>query len=132
MLLGSEGARIRRIHDITQPLDERTAVWPGDREVSMEWTMRRERGDSVNVAALCMSAHAGTHMDGPLHFEDGGATAADVPLEKLIGRARVIDARGRDALDVDLLEGSTRRGGGCCSAASSGSCQAGFRIRSRQ
>jgi len=105
MLLGSEGARIRRIHDITQPLDERTAVWPGDREVSMEWTMRRERGDSVNVAALCMSAHAGTHMDGPLHFEDGGATAADVPLEKLIGRARVIDARGRDALDVDLLEG---------------------------
>src|SRR5690606_23300568 len=105
MLLGSEGARIRRIHDITQPLDERTAVWPGDRTVSMEWTMRRERGDSVNVAALCMTVHAGTHMDGPLHFTDEGAAPADVPLERLIGRARVIDARGRNSLDADLLDG---------------------------
>ena len=105
MLLGSNEVRIRRIHDITQPLDERTAVWPGDREVSMDWTMRRERGDSVNVASLCLSVHAGTHMDGPLHFEDDGGTAANVPLEHLIGRARVIDARGRDELDVDLLEG---------------------------
>lgn len=105
MLLGSDGARIRRIHDITQPLDTATAVWPGDRAVSMDWTMRRERGDSVNVAALCMTVHAGTHMDGPLHFTDEGAAPADVPLERLIGRARVIDARGRSSLDADLLDG---------------------------
>jgi arylformamidase len=105
MFFGSNGARIRRIHDITQPLDTRTAVWPGDREVEMEWTMRRERGDSVNVAGLCTSVHAGTHMDAPLHYTDGGGTAAEVPLDKLIGRARVIDARGRAALDVDLLDG---------------------------
>ncbi len=109
MFLGSDGARIRRIHDITQPLDTATAVWPGDREVEMAWTMRRERGDSVNVAALCLTVHAGTHLDGPLHFEDGGGTPADVPLEQLIGRARVIDARGRDALDADLLDGIDAR-----------------------
>jgi len=105
MFTGPDGSRIRRIHDITQPLDERTAAWPGDREVSMDWTMRRDRGASVNVAALCLTVHAGTHMDGPLHFADGGATAAEAPLEHLIGRARVIDARGHDMLDVDLLDG---------------------------
>ncbi|MGH7443454.1 MAG: cyclase family protein [Longimicrobiales bacterium] len=113
MFLGSDGARIRTIHDISQPLDSGTAVWPGDRSVEMSWTMQRERGDSVNVAALCMTVHAGTHLDGPLHFEDGGATPADVPLERLIGRALVIDARGRATLDAgghamlgaDLIDG---------------------------
>ena len=109
MFPGPDGPRIRRIHDITQPLDERTAVWPGDREVSMDWTMRRDRGDSVNVASLCLTVHAGTHMDGPLHFADGGATAAETPLEHLIGRARVIDARGHEALDADLLDGIDAR-----------------------
>lgn len=107
MLLGFNGPRIRRIHDISQPLDTGTAVWPGDRSVEMEWTMRRERGDSVNVAALCLSMHSGTHLDGLLHFADGGSTPADVPLEQLIGPARVIDARGRETLDVDLVEGIT-------------------------
>lgn len=113
MFLGSDGARIRTIHDITQPLDTDTAVWPGDRRVEMSWTMQRARGDSVNVAALCLTVHAGTHLDGPLHFEDDGATPADVPLERLIGRALVIDARdratvdadGAPVLDVDLVDG---------------------------
>jgi arylformamidase len=99
------GSRIRRIHDITQPLGTDTAVWPGDREVELSWTMRLERGDSVNVAALCLTVHAGTHMDGPLHFNEGGGKPADVPLERLIGPALVIDARGRDTLDADLVAG---------------------------
>lgn len=105
MFPGSNELRIRRIHDITQPLGTDTAVWPGDREVGLSWTMRLDRGDSVNVAALCLSMHSGTHLDGPLHFTEGGGTPADVPLERLIGRALVIDARGRRTLDEDLVAG---------------------------
>ena len=105
MFRGSNGARIKRIHDITQPLGTKTAVWPGDREIELSWTMRRERGDSVNVAALCLTVHAGTHLDGALHFTDDGGAPADVPLDRLIGPALVIDARGRDVLDEDLVEG---------------------------
>lgn len=105
MFRGSNALRVRRIHDITQPLGTNTAVWPGDREVELSWTMRLERGDSVNVAALCLTMHAGTHLDGPLHFRAGGGTPAEVPLEALIGPALVLDARGRDALDADLVDG---------------------------
>jgi arylformamidase len=94
-----------RIHDISQPLGAETAVWPGDRRVELTWTMRRERGDSVNVAALATTVHAGTHADGFLHFQDGAEAAAAMPLAAYIGRCVVVDARGRDRLDPDVIAG---------------------------
>jgi arylformamidase len=87
-----------RIHDITQPLGSRTAVWPGDRQVAVSWTMQRGAGDSVNVAALCASVHAGTHADGFLHVADGGETAAQMALEAYLGRCVVVDVAGCDVV----------------------------------
>lgn len=65
--------------------------------------MRRTAGSSVNVAALSMSAHTGTHVDGPFHFDDDGAHPADLALDAFIGPATVVDARGRTMLDVDTV-----------------------------
>jgi arylformamidase len=89
---------LMRILDISQPLGSRTAVWPGDRPVEVPWTLRRDRGDSVNVAALIASVHAGTHADGFLHVADDGETAAEMPLDAYIGRCLVIDVAGRDSV----------------------------------
>lgn len=83
-----------RIHDITQPLSTATAVWPGDRPVEVEWTLSRDRGDAVNVAALTSSVHAGTHADGFLHIVDEGETAAEMPLPPYIGRCVLVDVTG--------------------------------------
>jgi arylformamidase len=93
------------IRDISQPIGPGTAVWPGDRAIALDWTLRRDRGDAVNVAALSMSVHAGTHADGPLHFADAGPDAAGLPLDVYVGACRVLDARGRPALDAGLLDG---------------------------
>lgn len=94
-----------RLVDISQPLGTGTAVWPGDQPVSVDWTMRRRDGDSVNVAALTLSVHAGTHADGPMHVDDDGAAAGSLPLAAFFGPAVVVDARGRGTVDVDVLEG---------------------------
>lgn len=94
-----------RIHDISQPLGTDTPVWPGDQPVRLDWTMSRGRGDSVNVAALTLSVHAGTHADGPRHCDDDGARPAELDLSTFLGPALVVDGRGRDTLDVDALEG---------------------------
>lgn len=67
--------------------------------------MRRAEGASVNVATLCTTVHVGTHVDGPLHFQDGAPAVGHLPLQAYLGPARVIDARGRDALDADLVDG---------------------------
>ncbi|HUH12177.1 MAG TPA: cyclase family protein [Longimicrobiales bacterium] len=94
-----------KLRDISQPLSAATAVWPGDQPVELAWTMRRERGDSVNVAAVTFSVHAGTHADGPLHVTDDGAGAGTLPLEAYIGPALVVDARGHERLDERALDG---------------------------
>ncbi|MGD8276514.1 MAG: cyclase family protein, partial [Gemmatimonadota bacterium] len=94
-----------RIHDISQPLGTGTPVWPGDQPVRLDWTMSRERGDAVNVAALSLSVHAGTHADGPRHCDDAGARPAELDLAPVLGPALVVDGRGRNALDVDALDG---------------------------
>jgi len=94
-----------RIRDISQPLGTGTAVWPGDQPVRLDWTMSKGRGDSVNVAALTLSVHAGTHVDGPHHCDDAGPRPAELDLAPFIGPALVLDTRGRDALDLDAVAG---------------------------
>ncbi len=96
---------LSRILDISQPVSERTAVWPGDQPCRINWTLARTSGDAVNVAALTLSAHSGTHTDGPFHCDESGARPAALDLTAYLGPARVLDARGRRVLDVDLIEG---------------------------
>ena len=66
--------------------------------------MAQSRGDSVNVAALTLSAHTGTHTDGGFHVSADGTRAAQLPLDAFVGRALVIDARGREQLDERILD----------------------------
>ncbi len=62
---------------------------------------------------LVMEDHTGTHVDAPYHFYDGefrqprGKTIAELPLEKLIGEAVLIDVSDKDVTDPvsrDLLQ----------------------------
>lgn len=91
------------IIDISQPVGEETAVWPGDQPFELAWTMRQDRGDSVNVAAIRLSVHTGTHTDGGFHVAAHGNRPATMDLGAYVGRALVIDARGRAALDEQVV-----------------------------
>lgn len=96
-----------RIIDISQPVGPGIAVWPGDQPFELEWTLRQDRGDSVNVAALRMSVHTGTHTDGGFHVMQGGTGPFEMELSAYMGRVTVVDARGipldeRALDDVDL------------------------------
>lgn len=103
-MLTAHGLAVSRIIDVSQPVGEQTAVWPGDQPCRVDWTMRRDEGASVNVAALTMSAHTGTHVDGPYHVDDDGERPESLPLDAFVGPAIVIDARGRDMLEPDVLD----------------------------
>jgi arylformamidase len=90
------------IHDITQPLGPGTAVWPGDRPFRQDWSLRRDRGDSVDVATLSLSVHTGTHVDGPAHVI-GGPAVGRLGLAPFYGPAVVVDARPTVAGDPPLV-----------------------------
>jgi arylformamidase len=92
-----------RIIDISQPLGTGTAVWPGDQPFELAWSMRQDRGDSVNVAVLKLSAHTGTHTDGGFHVSSSGIKPNEMPLASYIGPVTVVDVRGRAALDETAL-----------------------------
>lgn len=81
-----------RLIDISQPVGPGTAVWPGDRPFELEWTLRRDAGDTVDVAAVTLSVHTGTHVDGPQHTGDGPGAGA-LPLTPFVGPAAVVDGR---------------------------------------
>lgn len=86
--------RPRRIWDVSEPVDERSATFPGDTPFSREWVARIENGSSCNVSSMRMSVHVGTHTDSPLHFDPAGADMAAVDLRQYIGRCRVVDVKG--------------------------------------
>ncbi len=87
-------SRPPRIWDISEPVDESTATFPGDTPFSREWVLRMEGGGSCNVSTIRMSVHVGTHTDAPLHFDPAGADIASVDLHRYMGRCRVVDVAG--------------------------------------
>ena len=113
---GGEGLRIHeittdsmadraepRMHDVSRPVRTGTPVWPGDSPCCIRWTMLRSEGSTVNVAELSMSAHTGTHADGPFHVSDSGVHIGAAPLSAYAGPARVVDVRGSAMIDAAVL-----------------------------
>lgn len=47
--------------------------------------------EGYNTTSLMLYSHAGTHMDAPRHFLDGGRTIDRLDLRKCVGPAYVID-----------------------------------------
>ena len=96
-----------KLIDVSVPLDALLPTYPNNTPFTLEPIKRMARGDSSNVSTLHMSAHTGTHVDAPRHFFDEGSGTEALPLELLIGRARVIqiDSRaGVAAEDLDAID----------------------------
>lgn len=97
--------------DISVPLRGGMAHWPGDPEVIVDRISRIERGDGCNLSALSMCAHAGTHMDAPLHYFQGAASLDNMPLDATIGPARVIHIQDPESIRQDELASHDLREG---------------------
>src|SRR5260370_27519808 len=78
--------------DVTATLDPaRTPVYAGDARMKFDFLKDMRKGDKFTLSVYSMGAHSGTHIDAPMHFVADGAPIDQVPLDPLIGAARVID-----------------------------------------
>jgi arylformamidase len=78
--------------DVTATLDPATTpVYEGDAPMKFEFLKDMRKGDAFTLSVYSLGAHSGTHIDAPMHFVRDGASIDRVPLEPLIGPARVID-----------------------------------------
>jgi arylformamidase len=94
-----------KLIDVTVPLNPALPTYPNNTPFTLEPIKRLARGDSSNVSMLHMSAHCGTHVDAPRHFFDEGAGTDALPLEMLIGRARVIEIASRTGIAAEDFSG---------------------------
>ncbi len=91
--------------DISQPLQNDIAEWPGDTPFTFEVAFTKADTGSVNIGKMTTSTHMGTHIDAPFHFDDNGKRVLDLPIDLYIGRARVIDMTGAESIGRAELEG---------------------------
>ena len=78
--------------DATATLDPATTpVYAGDAPMKFDFLKDMRKGDGFTLSAYSLGAHSGTHIDAPMHFVRDGASIDKVPLEPLIGPARIID-----------------------------------------
>ena len=80
-----------KIWDISRTLSNDLAEWPGDKPCQFRLTREKTKGESVNLGAISMSVHNGTHADARFHFDTNGESIEKAPLETYLGRAAVVD-----------------------------------------
>jgi arylformamidase len=80
-----------KIWDISRTLSNDLAEWPGDEPCRFGLTREKAKGATVNLGALSMSVHNGTHADARFHFDTNGESIEKAPLEAYLGRAMVVD-----------------------------------------
>ena len=80
-----------KIFDVSRALSNDLAPWPGDTPFHFELKWKIAEGATVNVGAINMGVHNGTHADAVFHFDPNGETIERMPLETYIGGAVVVD-----------------------------------------
>src|SRR5437867_1173270 len=98
--------------DVTATLDPATTpVYEGDAPMKFDFLKDMRKGDKLTLSVYSMGAHSGTHIDAPMHFVATGAAIDQVPLDALIGTARVIDIPDNvQAIDAGELNRHDWRG----------------------
>ena len=93
--------RFREIVDLTHTA---FPTFPNFFKLTMEVTpILTVEENGVYVNRLTLPEHFGTHWDAPAHFVANGATAEQIPAERLIAPLAVIDISERAAGDPDTV-----------------------------
>lgn len=95
-----------RIVDLSHTYDETTVYWPtspSSFELEILHRGPTEAGFYYEANSISTPEHGGTHLDAPVHFAEGAWTTDQIPLDRLIGPAVVIDVSAAARRDPDYL-----------------------------
>jgi kynurenine formamidase len=90
--------------DLTHAIDRNTIFWPTEAktfELVEEHRGITDKGYFYAANRFSMPEHGGTHIDAPFHFAAKGTTVGDIPVQRLVAPAAVIDISSRAAADPD-------------------------------
>jgi arylformamidase len=81
---------MKNIWDISPPVDEQAAVFPGDTTYAQRLHFSLGPDCPVNVSAITLSPHTGAHADAPMHYAAQGQAVGALDLHPYLGPCRVI------------------------------------------
>ncbi len=88
--------------DVTVPIRQGMVLWPDNPPVRLESKEETHEGGICRVSELSLGVHTGTHFDAPNHFDVAGGGVDALPLDALVGVARVVGVRGPAVAPADL------------------------------
>lgn len=86
-----------KLIDLSHKIYNKMPVYPGDIDVELENDKTLKKDEYCNHN-LKMGMHTGTHLDLPAHLLASDYTAADLDLNTLSGKAKIIDAAGENII----------------------------------
>jgi arylformamidase len=93
-----------KIFDVTAPLSSALPLYANDPPLRFETCERIGDGARYNLSRFEMGCHSGTHVDAPYHFLADGTTVDQIPLDILMGKARVLELGVSRKVDRSDLE----------------------------
>lgn len=93
-----------KIIDLSHSFDANTIYWPtppSGFELTQLHKGPTKGGFFYYANAFCSPEHGGTHLDAPMHFAEGRWTSSDIPPERFVGPAVVIDVAEKASKDPD-------------------------------
>jgi kynurenine formamidase len=91
--------------DLTYAYSEETIFWPTEDGFRLEELAygETEAGYFYSSYRISTAEHGGTHLDAPIHFSRGGMSAEEIPLDRLIAPAVVVDVSARATPDYRIV-----------------------------
>ncbi len=91
--------------DLTYSFDEQTIYWPTADKFRLDTVAEgvTENGYYYSAFQFCAAEHGGTHLDAPVHFAEGKQSMDQIPIDRLIGPAVVIDISEKALTNKDYL-----------------------------
>ena len=99
-----------RLIDLSQPVYDRCPNCPAHAAVRVELGATHEE-HGWRLEMMTLASHTGSHVDAPLHKLAGGASLDDIPLDRFVGKALLVDLRDSHAsrpIDGALLSDKLR------------------------
>ncbi len=97
--------------DVSVPVRSGMVRWPDNPPIELVRTMDMAQGDPANVSRLSLGVHSGTHVDAPVHFLADGAGVDTIPLDCLLGEARVVEVGDVPSIGAAELRAVAPRAG---------------------
>jgi len=94
-----------KVVDLSHPYDADTIFWPTEDGFKLEKEQDgiNDKGFYYASNKFTTAEHGGTHIDAPRHFAQGHETVDQIPLDRLMGPAILVDVSAKCQQNPDYL-----------------------------